>query len=196
LEKPVIGFAMCGSYCTFRTVIDEMRKIAESGYPLIPIMSGNASSTDTRFGNAKDFVKEVEEICGRKPLTTIPDTEPLGPKKLVDILIIAPCTGNTLGKLANGITDTSVTMAAKSCLRIGLPVLLAPATNDALAASAQNLGRLLNTKNIYFVPMKQDAPQKKPFSLVADFSMILPCALAALEGKQIRPVFLVNDERA
>ena len=191
MEKPVMGFAMCGSYCTFRTVIDEMRKIAESGYPLIPIMSGNASGTDTRFGRAEDFINEVEEICGRKIMRTISETEPIGPKKLVDVLVVAPCTGNTLGKLANGITDTSVTMAAKSCLRIGLPVLLAPATNDALAASAQNIGRLLNTKNIYFVPMKQDAPNKKPFSLVADFSMIQASALAALEGKQIRPVFLV-----
>lgn len=191
MEKPVIGFAMCGSYCTFRTVIDEMRKIAENGYPLIPIMSGNASGTDTRFGDAEDFVNEVEGICGRKVMKTIPETEPIGPKKLVDILAVAPCTGNTLGKLANGITDTSVTMAAKSCLRIGIPVLLAPATNDALAASAQNIGRLLNTKNIYFVPMKQDAPSKKPFSLVSDFSMIQTSALAALEGKQIRPVFLV-----
>lgn len=191
MEKPVIGFAMCGSYCTFRTVIDEMRKIAENGYPLIPIMSGNASGTDTRFGYAEDFVNEIEEICGRKIMRTIPETEPIGPKKLVDVLVVAPCTGNTLGKLANGITDTSVTMAAKSCLRIGLPVLLAPATNDALAASAQNIGRLLNTKNIYFVPMKQDAPNKKPFSLVADFSVIQASALAALEGKQIRPVFLV-----
>lgn len=190
MEKPVIGFAMCGSFCTFRAVIGEMRKIAAAGYPLLPIMSRNAYITDTRFGRAEDFVREVEEICGRKVMGTIPEAEPIGPQKLVDVLVIAPCTGNTLGKLANGITDTSVTMAAKSCLRIGLPVVLAPATNDALAASAQNLGRLMNTRNIYFVPMRQDAPVKKPFSLVADFSRILPSALAALEEKQERPVFL------
>lgn len=190
MEKPVIGFAMCGSFCTFRAVIGEMRKIAAAGYPLLPIMSGNAFTTDTRFGRAEDFVREVEEICGRKVIEKITEAEPIGPQKLVDVLVIAPCTGNTLGKLANGITDTSVTMAAKSCLRIGLPVVLAPATNDALAASAQNLGRLLNTRNIYFVPMRQDAPVKKPFSLVADFSRILPSALAAMEEKQERPVFL------
>lgn len=190
MEKPVIGFAMCGSFCTFRAVLGEMRKIADAGYRLLPIMSGNAFATDTRFGRAADFVGEVEEICGRKVIGTIPQAEPIGPQRLVDVLVIAPCTGNTLGKLANGITDTSVTMAAKSCLRIGLPVVLALATNDALAASAPNLGRLLNTKNIYFVPMKQDSPIKKPFSLVSDFSRILPSVLAALEGKQERPVFL------
>ena len=190
MEKPVIGFAMCGSFCTFRAVIGEMRKIAAAGYPILPVMSRNAYITDTRFGRAEDFVREVEEICGRKVMGTIPEAEPIGPQKLVDVLVIAPCTGNTLGKLANGITDTSVTMAAKSCLRIGLPVVLAPATNDALAASAQNLGKLLNTRNIYFVPMRQDAPVKKPFSLVADFGRILPSALAALEEKQERPVFL------
>lgn len=190
MEKPVIGFAMCGSFCTFRAVLGEMRKIAEDGYRLLPIMSGNAFATDTRFGRAADFVGEVEEICGRKVIGTIPQAEPIGPQRLVDVLVIAPCTGNTLGKLANGITDTSVTMAAKSCLRIGLPVVLAPATNDALAASAPNLGRLLNTKNIYFVPMKQDSPIKKPFSLVSDFSRILSSVIAALDGKQERPVFL------
>ena len=190
MEKPVIGFAMCGSFCTFRAVIGEMRKIAAAGYPILPVMSRNAYITDTRFGRAEDFVREVEEICGRKVMGTIPEAEPIGPQKLVDVLVIAPCTGNTLGKLANGITDTSVTTAAKSCLRIGLPVVLAPATNDALAASAQNLGKLLNTRNIYFVPMRQDAPVKKPFSLVADFGRILPSALAALEEKQERPVFL------
>ncbi|MCI1955874.1 MAG: dipicolinate synthase subunit B [Oscillospiraceae bacterium] len=189
MGQAIFGFAMCGSFCTFRPVIDEMRRIAEKGYPLLPVMSYNAYKTDTRFGRADDFVWEVEDICGKKIRKTIPEVEPMGPKKLVDLLIVAPCTGNTLGKLANGITDTPVTMAAKSCLRIGLPVVLAPATNDALAASAANIGRLLNTQNIYFVPMKQDNPEKKPFSLVADFSQILPAALAALEGKQIQPVF-------
>lgn len=190
MEKPTFGFAMCGSFCTFRPAIDEMRRISDNGYPIIPIMSPNAFSTDTRFGRAADFVREVENICGKKVIRTISDAEPIGPKKMVDLMIVAPCTGNTLGKLANGITDTSVTMAVKSCLRIGLPVLLAPATNDALAASAPNIGRLMNTKNLYFVPMRQDAPEKKPFSLVAEFSFILPAALAALEGKQLRPVFL------
>jgi dipicolinate synthase subunit B len=194
MEKPTFGFAMCGSFCTFRAVLDEMRKISEKGYPLLPIMSANACSVDTRFGRAEDFIMEVEDICGKKVLATIPETEPIGPKKMVDLMIVAPCTGNTLGKLASGITDTSVTMAVKSCLRIGLPVLLAPATNDAMAASAPNLGRLLNTKNIYFVPMRQDDPERKPFSLVANFRLLLPAALAALDGRQIRPVFLTRND--
>lgn len=189
MKGVTFGFAMCGSFCTFQTVIDEMRKIAEQGYKLLPIMSENARSTDTRFGRAEDFVWEVEDICGTQMLNSIVEAEPIGPKKLVDLMIVAPCTGNTLGKLANGITDTTVTMAVKSGLRIGIPVVLAPATNDALAASAQNLGRLMNVKNIYFVPMKQDNPEKKPFSMTADFSLILPTALAALEGRQLEPVF-------
>jgi dipicolinate synthase subunit B len=180
---------MCGSYCTFDTVLDEIREIAEKGYHLLPIMSENASSTDTRFGRAKDFVWQLSDICGRDVIHTIVGAEPIGPKKLVDLMIVAPCTGNTLAKLANGITDTAVTMAVKSCLRIGIPVVLAPATNDALAASGQNLGRLMNVKHIYFVPMRQDSPEKKPNSAVADFSLILPTAVAALKGKQIQPIW-------
>lgn len=190
MKSVTFGYALCGSYCTFRQSIDEMRRIAQEGYRILPIMSQNACSTDTRFGRASDFIWEIEDICSAKIMKTIVDTEPIGPKKLVDLLIVAPCTGNTLGKLANGITDTSVTMAAKSALRIGLPVLLAPATNDAMAASAQNIGRLLNTKHVFFVPMRQDSPEKKPASMVADFRQILPAALAALEGKQLQPVFL------
>lgn len=190
MNKTVFGFALCGSFCTFRRVIDEMRRIAEEGYQILPIMSQNAFGTDTRFGRAEDFVWEVEDLCGRKVLNSIVEAEPIGPHKMVDLLIVAPCTGNTMAKLANGITDTTVTMAVKSSLRIGLPVVLAPATNDALAASAQNIGRLINTKNIYFVPMKQDSPEKKPFSVVADFGLILPTALAALEGRQLQPILL------
>lgn len=189
MEKKTFGFAMCGSFCTFRDVIDEMRKIRQQGYELLPIMSYNAAETDTRFGRAEDFIWEVEDICGKKVLRSIVSVEPIGPKKLVDLMIVAPCTGNTLSKLANGITDTPVTMAVKSSLRIGLPVVLAPATNDALAASASNIGRLINTKNIYFTPMSQDNPEKKPFSLVAHFDQILPVALAALDGRQLQPVF-------
>lgn len=193
MEKKTFGYALCGSYCTFRPAIGAMRRIAEKGHSLLPVMSFNAFSTDTRFGLAEDFVCEIEDICGSKVIATIPGAEPIGPKRLVDLMIVSPCTGNTLGKLANGITDTPVTMAVKSCLRVGLPVLLALATNDALAASASNLGRLLNTKNIYFVPMLQDSPEKKPFSLVADFSLVYPAAVAALEGKQLRPVFLTLE---
>ena len=183
------GFAMTGSFCTFSKVIDEMRHIAEAGYSLRPIMSQNAYTTDTRFGKADDFIWEVEDICGNKIIKSIVEAEPIGPKKMVDLMIVAPCTGNTMAKLANGITDTCVTMAVKSNLRTGRPVLLAVATNDALAASAQNIGKLLNNKNIYFVPMKQDDPEKKPSSVVANFSLILPAALAALEGKQVQPIF-------
>lgn len=184
------GFAMCGSFCTFSRAIEEMKKIAEAGFHILPIMSQNAFSTDTRFGPAADFVQEVENICGRKMIKNIVEAEPIGPKKLVDLMIVAPCTGNTLAKIANGITDTSVTMAVKSTLRVGLPVLITPATNDALAATAQNIGKLLNTKNIYFVPMRQDDPVKKPFSIVADFNQILPSAMAALENRQIQPIYL------
>lgn len=188
MEKTTFGFAMCGSFCTFRRAMNEMQKIVQEGYPVLPVMSYNAYSTDTRFGRAQDFVREAEKLTGRKVLCQIPEAEPIGPQKMVGLMIVAPCTGNTLGKLACGITDTPVTMAVKSCLRVGTPVVLTVATNDALAASAQNIGRLLNTKNVYFVPMKEDNPETKPFSLVADFTQILPTALAALEGKQIQPV--------
>lgn len=190
MNNVTLGFAMCGSFCTFSKVINQLKNIAEAGYNILPIMSQNAYSTDTRFGKACDFISEVESICNKKIIKNIVEAEPIGPKKLVDLMIVAPCTGNTMAKIANGITDTTVTMAVKSTLRTGRPVLLAPATNDALAASAQNIAKLLNTKNIYFVPMKQDNPVKKPTSVVADFSLILPAAIAALERKQIQPVLL------
>lgn len=190
MSKVTFGFAMCGSFCTFTKALEQLHKIADSGYDIVPIMSQNAYSTDTKFGKADDFVWELEDTCNRKVIKSIVEAEPIGPKKMVDLMIVAPCTGNTLAKLANGITDTSVTMAVKSSLRIDTPVLIALATNDALAASAQNMGRLLNNKNIYFVPISQDDPEKKPHSLVANFDMLLPAALAALEGKQIQPIFL------
>ena len=190
MNDHTFGFALCGSFCTFERVIDEMRKIVEQGYRLLPILSENARSMDTRFGRAEDFIWEIEDICGTKVMKSIVDAEPIGPRQMVDAMIVAPCTGNTLGKLANGITDTTVTMAVKSALRVGTPIILAPSTNDALAASAQNLGRLMNVKHIYFVPMRQDSPEKKPYSLVSDFSQILPATLAAMEGRQLQPVFL------
>ncbi len=189
MTKATIGFAMCGSFCTFSKAFEQMRALTELGYDVLPIMSENARSTDTRFGTAAQMVKQAESITGKKVLSTAVETEPIGPKKLCDLLIIAPCTGNTLAKLSLGITDTAVTMAAKSHLRVLRPVLLCPATNDALGASAQNIGRLLNTKNIYFVPLRQDDPEHKPNSLVADFARIPECAAAALEGKQVQPVF-------
>ena len=184
-----LGFALCGSFCTFEKAFEQMRRTAAAGYQLLPIMSNNAYETDTRFGRAADFIWEAEDICGRKVVHTIPGAEPLGPKRMIDALVIAPCTGNTLAKLANGITDTPVTMAAKSCLRIGLPVVLCIATNDALAASAQNIGRLMNTKNVYCVPLRQDDPEQKPNSAVADFEQLIPAVEAALKGRQLQPVF-------
>ena len=188
MNELTFGYAMCGSFCTFEKSLEQMRKLIEEGYHLLPIMSQNAYSTDTRFGKADDINWEVEDICNRKIIRTIVAAEPIGPKKMVDLMIIAPCTGNTLAKLANGITDTAVTMAAKSCLRIGIPVVLCVATNDALAASAQNIGRLLNSKNIYFVPMAQDDAEKKPNSVVSKFDLLIPSVLSALEGKQLQPV--------
>ena len=182
------GFAMCGSFCTFEKVMEQMRAIAEKGYRLLPIMSYQASSTDTRFGKAEEINARVEEICGHKILKTIVEVEPIGPKGMVDLMIVAPCTGNTLAKLAQGITDTPVTMAVKSTLRIGRPVLIAFSTNDALSASAQHIGRLMNTKNIFFVPLSQDDPEKKPNSAASNFELLLPAALAALKGKQLQPV--------
>ena len=189
MTKATIGFAMCGSFCAFSKAFEQMLALVEDGYDVIPIMSGNASSTDTRFGKASEMIERAEEITGKRVLTTAVQTEPIGPKKLCDLLVIAPCTGNTLAKLSLGVTDTSVTMAAKSHLRVLRPVLLCVATNDALGASAQNIGRLLNTKNIYFVPLKQDDPVKKPNSLVADFNKLKPCVEAALENRQVQPVF-------
>lgn len=188
MRELTLGFAMCGSFCTFEKAFEQLRRTAAAGYQLVPIMSDNAYCTDTRFGRASDFIWEAEDICGRKVIHTIAGAEPLGPKRMIDALVIAPCTGNTLAKLAHGITDTPVTMAAKSCLRIGLPVVLCAATNDALAASAQNIGRLMNTKNVYFVPLRQDDPEQKPTSAVSDFELLLPAVEAALKGRQLQPV--------
>ena len=189
MKKATIGFAMCGSFCTFSKAFLQMQRLVDSGYKVIPIMSQNAYSTDTRFGRAEEMVKKAEEITGERVLHTAVQTEPLGPKEMCDLLIIAPCTGNTLAKLSLGVTDTSVTMAAKSHLRILRPVLLCVATNDALGASAQNIGRLMNTKNIFFVPMKQDDYVKKPNSLVADFDKLPICAEYALRYEQYMPVY-------
>ena len=189
MTKATIGFAMCGSFCTFSKALLQMQRLVDIGYKVLPVMSQNAYSTDTRFGKATEMVKKAEEITGEKVLHTTVETEPIGPKKMCDLLLVAPCTGNTLAKLNLGITDTSVTMAVKSHLRILRPVLLCVATNDALGASAQNIGRLLNTKNIFFVPMVQDDCIKKPNSLVADFEKIPKCVELALKGEQLRPIF-------
>ena len=157
---------------------------------IVPIVSECTAATDTRFGNAHDLMREMERICDRRVISTIQAAEPIGPKKLLDLLIIAPCTGNTLGKLAAGVTDTSVTMAAKAHLRNGRPVLIALSTNDGLSTSAASIGELLRRKHIYFVPFGQDDPKGKPTSLAADFSLVAEAAQAALEGRQLQPVLL------
>lgn len=183
-----IGFAITGSFCTFSKVIPEIKNLRENGADIYPIMSGIAYSTDTRFGKAEDFITEVENITQKKIWHTIPEVEPIGPKKLLDLLIIAPCTGNTISKIANGITDSPVALAAKSHMRNARPVLIAVSTNDGLGANSKNIGALLNTKNIFFVPFSQDDAYKKPTSLVADMGKITAAAQSALLGRQIQPL--------
>lgn len=183
-----IGCAMTGSFCTFKEVFAEWRKLRDAGAELVPIMSFNAAELDTRFYSARDARNIFTEICGRPPIETIPQAEPIGPKKMLDLLIVAPCTGNSISKIANGITDTPAALAAKSHLRNGGPLLIAVSTNDALSASAQNIGRLLNTKNIYLVPFRQDSPAEKPRSCVARFDLMVESAKKALDGVQIQPI--------
>lgn len=182
-----IGFALCGSFCTFSQVFPVMEALAKNNN-VIPLFSFNAYSIDSRFGAAAEHVKKAENICGNDALHTIEQVEPIGPKKLLDILIVAPCTGNTLAKLAHGIADTPVTMAAKSHLRNGRPVLIAVSTNDALSAAAENIGRLMARKHYYFVPFRQDDPDGKPASMVADFSLIAKASVLATESKQLQPL--------
>lgn len=184
-----IGFALTGSFCTFRNVFPQMAFLAKS-HTIIPIVSGAVAATDTRFGTAREHRETITGICGSVPLDTIAAVEPIGPKKLLDALIIAPCTGNTLAKLSRGIADTPVTMAAKSHLRNGSPVILAISTNDGLAGAAENIGRLLARKHFYFVPFGQDDPTGKPSSLIADFRKIPDTLKLALEGKQIQPILI------
>lgn len=184
-----IGFAMCGSFCTFSSVFPVMEKLAKD-HRIIPILSGAGCTIDSRFGTAEEHLARVREICGSAPLCTIGEVEPIGPKKLLDALIIAPCTGNTLAKLAHSIADSSVTMATKSHLRNGRPVIVAVSTNDALAGAAENIGKLLGRRHYYFVPFRQDDPNQKPTSIVADFSRIPDTLNAALEGRQLQPVLL------
>lgn len=184
-----LGFAMCGSFCTMKRAIEQLERLVAQGYDILPIMSENVYSTDTYFGKASDFIRQVESLTGKEVIHTISQAEPIGPKKLIDCLVIAPCTGNTMAKLANGVTDTSVTMAAKAHLRNGRPVVIALASNDALGANAKNFGMLINTKNVYFVPVNQDDPVKKPQSLVADMTQISETVKAAISGRQIQPIF-------
>ncbi len=187
-----IGFAMCGSFCTFSEVIPQMKALKEAGYDVTPILSEFSYKTDTRFGKAEDFIREIEEICGKSIIHSIEKAEPIGPKKLLDILVVAPCTGNTLGKMANGITDSCVLMAAKAHLRNQRPLVIAISTNDALGASAKNIGSLLNQKYLYFVPYQQDNPKGKAASMVANFVQIKQTVELALKGEQIQPLIIMK----
>lgn len=191
LEGKNIGFAFTGSFCTFRKTINEMKNISEiKDISIFPIMSFNSFNLDTKFGKALDFEKEIEEITRNKIIHTIVDAEPIGPKKMFDILIIAPCSGNTIAKLANDIINTPVTMAVKSHLRNNRPVVIAISTNNGLSGAAENIGKLLNRKNYYFVPFKQDNPITKPNSIVFDPTYIRKTLEFALDGEQIQPILL------
>lgn len=184
-----IGFALCGSFCTYSQVFPIMEQLSQK-YEIIPIFSNAAATINSRFGTAEDHLQSAARICGKTPLTTIAQVEPIGPKKLLDALVIAPCTGNTLAKLSHGIADGPVTMAAKSHLRNGRPVLIAVSTNDALAGAAENIGRLLTRKHFYFVPFGQDDYKNKPTSMIADFTMVPAALNAALDGKQLQPILI------
>lgn len=186
----MIGYAFCGSFCTLSASIEILRKLSKSERDILPIMSDAVYSTDTRFWQAEHFRHEVTEICKREPIHTIKDAEPLGPKTKLDALIIAPCTGNTLAKLANGITDTPVTMAAKAHLRSDRPLLIALASNDALSANLKNLATMLSRKSVYFVPMLQDDPKNKPHSLVCNFDLLELSYEKMKLSEQVTPLFL------
>ena len=186
----MLGFAFCGSFCTHHAALQELERLLKEGYEILPIFSFAVCSIDTRFGKAADLKERVEALCGRPVIHTIEGAEPLGPKNPLDALVICPCTGNTLAKLALGITDTPVCMAAKAHLRQDRPLVIALASNDALSANLKNLGALLQKKSVYFVPMKQDDPVGKPHSLVADFSLLSPTLSGAVVGKQLRKLFL------
>jgi len=185
-----IGFALTGSFCTLKEVVGHIAKLIEEGAEVVPIVSREVATTDTRFGKAADWKRLLEDLTGNAVIDTIVAAEPIGPKKLLDLLVVAPCTGNTLAKLANAITDGPVLMAIKAQLRNQRPVVLAISTNDGLGMNARNLGVLLNAKNIYMVPFGQDNPKEKPNSLVARMDLLLDTILYALEGKQIQPIVI------
>lgn len=187
-EKLNFGYALTGSFCTFERSVQQIEELVKRGINVIPIMSYNAYNTDTRFGKAKYFIEKIEKITGNRIISTIADAEPIGPQNLTDIMIVLPCTGNTLSKLRNGIYDTPVTLAVKSHLRNQKPVLIGVSTNDSLSCSGKNIGELMNYKHYYFIPMKQDNPEKKPFSVVCDFEKTYDAAMMALDGKQIQPM--------
>ena len=190
MKNITVGYAFCGSFCTISESLKALKELAQHNIKIRPIMSQMVYTTDTRFGKADELIRQVEEICKEKVIHDIAAAEPIGPKNLLDIIVVAPCTGNTLAKIALGITDTSVTMAVKAHLRNNKPVVLAPATNDALGASCKNIGLLHNTKNIFFVPYRQDDPHSKNNSLVCDFELIPQTVESALKGVQLQPVIL------
>ena len=186
----MIGYAMCGSYCTHSISLIQLERLLSEGKDIIPVVSDNVYRTDTRFGKAADLVSRLETLCNREVVHTIVDAEPLGPKIALDAMIICPCTGNTLAKLAMGITDTAVCMAAKAHLRGNRPLVIALASNDALSANLKNIATMLSRKFVYFVPLFQDDPQKKPHSLIANFTLLEPTLECALEGKQYQKIFV------
>lgn len=188
LKGKKIGVALTGSFCTYEKAFAQLRKLKEEGAELVTIFSNASQTIDSRFGSPEDFMKEAEEITGSRPLLTISQAEPIGPKSLLDLLIILPCTGNTAAKLANGITDSPALMAAKAHLRNEKPLLISISTNDALGMNMKNIGILLNVKHIFFVPLGQDDPEKKPNSMIAKTEMLIPAAEAALEERQYQPI--------
>jgi len=190
LDGIKIGFALTGSFCTISNVLPEIEKLVSNGAKVVPIVSDSLNKFDTRFGTSEDLKLKLEGITGEKIIKTIVEAEPIGPKSLMDVVIVAPCTGNTLAKLANGITDTPVTMACKAHLRNQKPVVIAVSTNDGLGTNAKNIGTLLNMKNVFLVPFGQDGPGNKPNSLVADTTKIMPAIVEALKGKQIQPLLI------
>lgn len=185
-----IGFVLTGSFCTFKKTIPKIKELIKQGAKVLPIMSYNSYELDTKFGKAKDFISQIEEITSQKIIHTITEAEPIGPKKLTDIMIIAPCSGNTMAKLACDIIDTPAVMAAKSHLRNGNPLVIAPSTNNGLSGNAENIGKLLNRQNYYFVPFRQDNPITKPRSIVFDSEYIIKTIKFALDGEQISPILL------
>lgn len=186
----MIGFAMCGSFCNFKYALEELEKLVVRGEDVVPVVSFNVYNTDTRFGTASEFIKRIENMCGRKVIHTLEDAEPLGPKIKLDCLCICPCTGNTLAKLSCGVCDTPVTLAAKAHLRNERPLVIALASNDGLLGNAENFGRMLARQNVYFVPLRQDDAISKPRSLVCDFTKLPETMELALKGSQIQPILI------
>ncbi len=189
-NKLTFGFCLTGSFCTFEKAIKQIEYLTSKNINVLPVMSYNSYNTDTRFGKAEDFVRQIESITGNKVICSLTEAEPIGPKNLTDLMIVLPCTGNTLSKLKNGIYDTPVTLAVKSHLRNQKPVLIGVSSNDSLSSSAKNIGELMNYRHYYFIPLAQDNPDKKPFSIVCDFEKTYEAAMSALKGKQLQPMLL------